>query len=161
MRRAARLQVAAHTGRLLTCRTVRPWRTRSCNSISGAAEYGSSLDDLQISSVDLVDEVGGEAIVGPVMTWIIDPATTSNNPRHVAGLSASGDVLLWRVLADDMSWSFINLTQSVDGARPIVSELFNTGEITSNYVATSGGYPVSTIFQTLAGFDADGNFVAY
>ncbi len=124
-------------------------------------EYGSNTDDLQIYSVDLVDEVGGEAVVGPVMTWIIAPLSSASTPRYVAGLSATGDVLLWRVLADDVSWSFVNLTQSLDGARPIVSELFNTGEITSNIVSLSGGIPASTFFQTLAGFDADGNFVAY
>lgn len=104
--------------------------------------------------IDLIDEAGGKPVVGSLVTWALDF-------RFVAGRSASGDVLLWKMSSDNSTWTFVNLTESIDGARPIDSDLFNTGNNNSNIPFSSEGYLGSSISQVLAGYDSDGNFIVY
>jgi hypothetical protein len=121
--------------------------------------YGRDGVTSHVYSVDLVDEVGGEAVRGPLTTWVSVSSYGSN--RYVAGLSQSGDVLLWRLLPDNVSWSFVNLTESLSGAEPIVSDLFSTGSITAAQYEGQGILPVVAAWQTLGGYDAEGDFVIY
>lgn len=125
-------------------------------------EHRENDDSVSVYSVDLVSEVGGEAVTGSIVTWLGSPF--GGFDRTVAARSVSGDVLLWRLSPDGTSWSFANLTAALPGARRIDSDLFNTGTVTSNsIVGSSPGapLPVASVYPTLAGYDAAGNFVVY
>src|SRR5262249_44452540 len=80
-------------------------------------QMGSGANPIEIFSVDLLEQVGGEAVTGSLVTWT--SSVFAGFERYVAGLSTSGDLLLWRVQPDGISWSFVNLTEAMDGARPI------------------------------------------
>jgi hypothetical protein len=106
-----------------------------------------------IFSVDLVDEVGGEAVTGKLSVW-----WSQNGAIFIAGLSGGGDVQVWRWDGVQVGWRYQNLTDTVAGAVPIASHFagswYETGRVGSS--ALGGG-----ALQALAGYDADGNFVAY
>lgn len=111
------------------------------------------LDELStpdLFSVDLIDEVGGEAVEGELVSW------TYNGAHFWAGLAADGDVQLWRF--DYVNgWGYTNITEEVPAARGITGELFFTEYSSFGVDPTNLG----SRQQFLSGTDADGNFVAY
>jgi hypothetical protein len=110
-------------------------------------------------SVDLLAEVGGEAVTGEIVTWSTNAYSTHD--WYVAARSTDGDLLVWRMFADNVSWSFVNMTEALPGARPITSELSHTLSGTTFNSFYDGYREGGPYGQTLAGFDADGNFVVY
>lgn len=107
--------------------------------------------DEGIFALDLVEEVGGEAVVGKLYVW---SALASGGAYFIAGLSAEGDVQVWR-WSSEVGWTYRNLTDTIEGAVPIASHFagswFETGLL----------YTAAKHEQALVGFDAEGNFVAY
>jgi hypothetical protein len=105
--------------------------------------------DTATYSFDLILEAGGEPVVGELVTW--SNLGNAYGPRtFVAGVSATGDVQVWQQYGD--SWSYVNLTQSLPGARPVTPELFSTIYTTSDYVNGE---------QFLAAYDTEGMLVVY
>lgn len=100
-------------------------------------------------SVDLIDEAGGEAVVGDVVTW-----TSLNSLHFWAGLSAGGEVQVWSFVPD-LGFTYLNLTQLLPDAAPIV------GSLAFTTYATTERPPSVWEDQVLAGLDADGHFVVY
>lgn len=121
--------------------------------------YGTDGENASTYSVDLVEEVGGEAVRGTLHTWV--EVSARGGRRYVAGLSTSGDLLLWSLLSDNVSWSFTNLTEFVPGASPIASDLYSTGTITAAGYEVNGILPALGPWLTLGGYNADGGFVTY
>jgi len=105
-------------------------------------------NDQTFYSVDLIDEAGGSPVVGELVSWSFSPSGHS-----FAGLSASGELQLWR-FDYFLGWTYSNLTQQL-GARPIVGDLFSTKYNTGDSIVV--GYPN----QFLAGFDADGALMVF
>ncbi|MBC7772884.1 MAG: hypothetical protein H7210_10345 [Pyrinomonadaceae bacterium] len=95
-------------------------------------------------SIDLIDEAGGEAVVGDLITW-----RSANSIVFWAGLSASGDVQVW-AFHSAIGATYINLTDALSGSHSIMGQLAFTTSSTE-----------SQQNQTLAGLDSDGHFVVY
>lgn len=136
--------------------------TASVDGLDRAVAYihfATGNDGYEMLSVNLSEEVGGGTVRGPLVTW--HSRTYLSSIYYVAGLSSDGDVLVWRMLADGVSWSFTNLTDALDGAIPLTSDLFHTRDATSRLFTVE--YPFNTVplEQVLAGYDNDGNFVVY
>ncbi len=110
--------------------------------------FNADLTVPSIYVVDLIDEVGGEAVVGDLVSW-----ASEQGGHFWAGLSASGEVQVWQFSA--IGFTYRNLTQTAQFARPIVGQLaytsYNTDSLASDLWKN----------QTLGGFDADGNFIVY
>lgn len=101
-----------------------------------------------IQSVDLIDQAGGEAVVGELITWVA-------GARHFwAGLSASGDVQVWQYFGE-VGFIYTNLTDTLPGALPIAGNLAFTAYSTDDTLSAAWEN------QHLAGITEDGVFVVY
>ncbi|MGE3107458.1 MAG: hypothetical protein AB7O77_03795 [Phycisphaerales bacterium] len=102
----------------------------------------------RIESVDLIDQAGGELVVGELVSWI-------SGARHFwAGLSASGEVQVWHYFGD-VGFLYSNLTDALPGATRILGSLAHTT------YATEDTLTAAWQDQYLAGVDVNGHFVVY
>lgn len=120
-------------------------------------QLGNGTDPTQQLAVDLIEESDGELVSGPLTVWM----SSGGFDHYVAGRSVDGDVLLWTRWLNGGGWAFFNLTELLDGARPIVSDLYNTGQQTSAESIIHEVVPSQGWTQALAGFDANGDMVVY
>lgn len=110
-----------------------------------------ALDDRAnpaLLSIDLIEDVGGETVVGDLITWHV-----AQFGQYWAGLSASGEVQIW--VFSSFGWTYANLTREVPGARPIVGELVSTAVEVPELLDNNSPH------QYLGGFDESGHFVMY
>ncbi len=112
--------------------------------------HSSTTQADTLYQMDLVDEVGGQPVVGELITW------SYVDSSYIAGLSSGGDVQIWRM--GPSGWVYDDMTAAISGARAIAPG----GTLAATRFDSR--LPFGTFgerTQTLAGFDAEGKFVVY